>query len=306
MCCGPGGLQHICLQQRQVNDMATSSRPIASLSISFGLVAIPVKLYSAVVASERLAFHLLRKSDGSRIKEQFVAVNDGKQVERADMVKGYEFSKGKHVAFTVDELKVLEDATSPALDIVQFVPLESVDPVYFMATYYLLPDKGGAKPYALLSTALSEERQCAVGKWTSRGKEHVIIIRPAGKGLALHQLHFGAEVRDLEDLGYEPATVTQPEVKLARQLIEHLSAQRFDPNEFADEHRARVLQEIKKKIQGKDISASEEPARKPRDNVVNIMDALKASLKKKSAANGSTGKVPGKANAANRRRRASK
>jgi DNA end-binding protein Ku len=281
--------------------MAASSRPIASLSISFGLVAIPVKLYSAVVASERLAFHLLRKSDGSRVKEQYVAVNDGKQVARADMVKGYEFSKGKHVTFTADELKVLEDATSPALDIVQFVPLESVDPVFFMATYYLLPDKGGAKPYALLSTALNEERRCAVGKWTSRGKEHVIIIRPAGKGLALHQLHFGAEVRDLADLGYEPATVTQPEVKLARQLIEHLAAKRFDPKEFTDEHRARVLQEIKKKVQGKDISWSEEPVQKPRDNVVNIMDALKASLKNRVTANGS--RAPKKAAPAKVRRR---
>jgi len=260
-----------------------ATRPIASLSISFGLVAIPVKLYSAVIASERLAFHLLRKSDGSRVKEQYVAVNDGKQVDRADMVKGYEFSKGKHVTFTADELKVLEDATSPALDIVQFVPLESVDPVYFMATYYLLPDKGGAKPYALLSTALTEERRCAVGKWTSRGKEHVIIIRPAGKGLALHQLHFGAEVRDLKGLGYTPVSVTQPEVKLARQLIAHLSAKRFDANEFVDEHRARVLQEIKKKAQGKDIALSDAPREKPRDNVISIMDALKASIDKKAS-----------------------
>ena len=262
--------------------MATT-RPIATLSISFGLVAIPVKLYSAVIASERLAFHLLRKSDGSRVKEQYIAVNDGKHVERADMVKGYEFAKGKHVTFTPDELKMLEDATSPALDIVQFVPLDSVDPVYFMATYYLLPDKGGAKPYALLATALTEERQCAVGKWTSRGKEHVIIIRPVGKGLALHQLHFRAEVRDLKTLGYEPVAVTQPEVKLARQLIEHLSAKRFDANEFSDEHRARVLQEIKKKVQGKNIAISEGPRDATRDNVVSIMDALRASIDKKAA-----------------------
>ena len=281
--------------------MAASSRPVASLSISFGLVAIPVKLYSAVLSSERLAFHLLRKSDGSRIKEQFVAVNDGKQVARADMVKGYEFAKGKHVMFTPEELKALEDATSPTLEIVQFVPLESVDPIYFMATYYLLPDKGGAKPYALLSTALNEEKRCAVGKWTSRGKEHIIIIRPQGKGLALHQLHFNAEIRNLNDLGYEPATVTPAEVKLARQLIEHLSAKRFDPNEFADEHRARVMQEIKKKVQGKEISLGEAPAEKPRDNVISIMDALKASIKEKSAGRG--GGKPAKKAAAKTQRK---
>jgi DNA end-binding protein Ku len=282
--------------------MAVSSRPIASLTISFGLVAIPVKMYSAVISSERLAFHLLRKSDGSRIREQFVAVNDGKQVTRADMAKGYEFAKGKHVMFTPEELKVLEEATSPALEIAQFVPLESVDPVYFMATYYLLPDKGGAKPYALLCTALNEERRCAVGKWTSRGKQHVIIIRPRGTGLALHQLHFNAEVRDLKDLGYKPATVMQGEVKLARQLIEQLSAKRFDPNEFVDEHRARVMQEIKKKIQGKEISSAEVPAGQPRDNVINIMDALKASIEAKSSGRNAA-KPPRKAGAAKSQRR---
>ena len=192
-----------------------ATRPIATLTISFGLVAIPVKVYSAVVTSERLAFHLLRKSDGSRVKEQSLAVADGKPVERSDMVKGYEFAKGKHVVFTEKELKLLEDATSPTLAIEQFVPLDTVDPLYFMATYYLLPDKGGAKPYALLGTALSQEQQCAVGKWTSRGKEHVIIIRPIKNGLALHQLHFQAEVRDLKDLGYSPTKVTEPEVKPA-------------------------------------------------------------------------------------------
>jgi DNA end-binding protein Ku len=280
---------------------ASATRPIASLTISFGLVAIPVKLFSAIVASERIAFHLLRKSDGSRVKEQYVAVNDGKLVARADMVKGYEFSKGKHVMFTPDELKVLEEATSPMLEIVQFVPLESVDPVYFVATYFLLPDKGGEKPYALLSTALSEEGRCAIGKWTSRGKEHVIIIRPLNKGLALHQLHFQAEIRGLKELGYDPATVTQPEVKLARQLIDHMSAQRFDPNEFTDEHKARVQREIKKKIQGKDISLAEPPPQKPAGNVISLMEALKASLNKNTAP--SANKPLKKAGAAKRQRR---
>jgi DNA end-binding protein Ku len=258
--------------------MVSTTRPIATLTISFGLVAIPVKLYSATIASERIAFHLLRKSDGSRVKEQFVAVNDGKLVERPDMVKGYEVASGKHVMFTTDELKVLEDATSPTLEIAQFVPLQSIDPLYFMATYYLLPDKGGAKPYALLSTALNQEQRCAVGKWTSKGKEHVIIIRPIKNALALHQLHFKAEVRELKDLGYEPTKVTEPEVKLARQLIDHLSAKQFDPNEFVDEHQARVRAEIQKKVQGKEISLAAGPAESSRSNVVNLMDALKASL----------------------------
>jgi DNA end-binding protein Ku len=260
----------------------SSIRPIASLTISFGLVAIPVKLHSAIVASERVAFHMLRKSDGSRLKEQFVAVNDGKIVDRADMVKGYEFAKGKHVTFTPDELKALEDATSPVLQILQFVPLESVDPMYFQSTYYLLPDKGGGKPYALLAAALGEEARCAVGKWTSRGREHVVIIRPMKEGLVLHQLHFKAEVRELKEFGHDTSKVSDAEIKLARQLISHLAAKRFNPAEFVDEHRARVQTEIKKKVQGKGMAVSASPVGKRPDNVVSLMDALKASLKTRS------------------------
>jgi DNA end-binding protein Ku len=258
--------------------MAQSSRPIASLTISFGLVSIPVQLFSATVPSERISFHLLRKSDGSRVKEQYIAVNDGKLVNRSDMVKGYEFAKGKHVMFTPNELKALEDTSSAVLDIVHFVPLDSVDPVYFSATYYLLPNEGGAKPYALFSTALREEGRCAVGKWTSRGKEHVVIIRAIGNRLALHQLHFKAELRKPEDFGRDTTKVSEAEVKLARQLIDQLTADRFDPEEFVDQHRARVQAEIKKKINGKDITLEEPQIEKRSDNVINLMDALRASL----------------------------
>ena len=189
--------------------MATQARSIASLTISFGLVAIPVKLYSATAASERISFHLLRQKDGSRVKQQYVAVNDGEIVQRAEMIKGYEFAKDQFVQFSADELKALEDTTTHSIDIGQFVPLESVDPVYFDGTYYLAPDKGGAKPYSLLATALRKSRQCAVGRWISRGKEHIVIIRPIDNGLAMHQLHFQAEVRRIKDLGVESATVSR-------------------------------------------------------------------------------------------------
>src|ERR1700691_2922503 len=215
--------------------MATSpARSIASLTISFGLVAIPVKLYSATVSSERLSFNLLRQKDGSRVKQQYVAVNDGKPVDRSEMVKGYEFAKDQYVMFSPEELKALEDTTTHAIDIGQFVPLESVDPVYFDGTYYLAPDKGGAKPRSLLATALKGAKQCAIGRWISRGKEHIVVIRALEDGLAMHQLHFQAEVRHLKELGVEAAPVSEAELKLARQLIDQLGAKRFDPNEFAD------------------------------------------------------------------------
>jgi DNA end-binding protein Ku len=258
--------------------MPTQARSIASLTISFGLVAIPVKLYSATVSSERISFNLLRQKDGSRVKQQYIAVADSQPVERSEMVKGYEFAKDQYVMFTADELKALEDTTTHAIDIGQFVPLESVDPVYFDGTYYLAPDKGGAKPYTLLATALRKAGQCAVGRWVSRGKEHIVVIRPMEDGLAMHQLHFKEQVRDLKDLGIEPAQVSDPELKLAQQLIEHLAVKRFDPNEYHDEFKGRVEAAIQKKVQGKQISLSEAPVPSAGGNVIDLMEALRASI----------------------------
>jgi DNA end-binding protein Ku len=258
--------------------MATQARSIASLTISFGLVAIPVKLYSATVSSEKISFNLLRQKDGSRVKQQYIAVSDGKPVERSEMVKGYEFAKDQYVMFTNEELKALEDATTHAIDIGQFVPLASVDPVYFDGTYYLAPDKGGAKPYTLLATALRKAGQAAVGRWVSRGKEHIVVIRPMEDGLAMHQLHFKAEVRELKDLGIEPAPVSEPELKLAQQLIDHLAAKRFDPNEYHDEFKGRVEAAIQKKVEGKQISLAEAPTPSGGGNVIDLMEALRASI----------------------------
>jgi DNA end-binding protein Ku len=258
--------------------MPSNARSIASLTISFGLVAIPVKLYSATSSSERISFNLMRQRDGSRVKQQYVAVNDGALVERSEMTKGYEFAKGQYVMFTAEELKTLEDTTTHTIDITQFVPLDSVDPVYFDGSYYLAPDKGGAKPYSLLSTALKKAKQCAVGRWISRGKEHIVILRPMDDGLAMHQLHFKAEVRSIKDLGVESAPVSDAELKLANQLIEQLAAKRFDPNEYVDEHRARVEAAVQRKVEGKEVSFAEPPSVEGVSNVVDLMEVLKASL----------------------------
>jgi DNA end-binding protein Ku len=280
--------------------MATTPRSIASLTISFGLVAIPVKLYSATVSSERISFNLLRAKDGSRVKQQYIAVNDGKIVERSEMTKGYEFAKDQYVIFSPQELKELEDATSQSIDIGQFVPLESVDPVYFAGTYYLAPDKGGAKPYSLLSSALKKSKQCAVGRWTSRGKEHVVVIRPLDDGLAMHQLHFQAEVRTMKDLGIEPAAVSEAEMTLANQLVQHLSVKRFDPNEFVDEFKARAEAAIQRKVQGKEVSLAQAPVTGSKANVIDLMAALKASLnvREKKPTESKERKAPKRASAA--------
>ena len=240
--------------------MASQARSIASLTISFGLVAIPVKLYSATVSSARISFNLLRQKDGSRVKQQYISVKDGKLVERSEMVKGYEFAKDQYVMFSAEEIKALEDSTSTAIDISQFVSLESVDPLYYDGTYYLAPDRGGAKPYTLLATALRNGGQCAIGRWISRGKEHIVVIRPIEEGLAMHQLHFQAEVRDIKELGLEAAKVSDAELKLAQQLIDQLGAKRFDPAEYVDEFKERVEAAIQKKIKGKEVSLSDAPA----------------------------------------------
>jgi DNA end-binding protein Ku len=263
--------------------MASQARSIASLTISFGLVAIPVKLYSATVAAERISFNLLREKDGSRVKQQYVAVNDGEIVERSAITKGYEFAKDQFVMFSSDELKALEDATTHSIDIGQFVPLESVDPVFFDGTYYLAPDKGGTKPYSLLATALRRTKQCAVGRWVSRGKEHIVVIRPAEDGLAMHQLLFKAEVRAIKEVILQPASVSDAELKLAEQLINHLSAKRFDPEEYHDEFRGRIEAAIQRKVAGKEVSLAEAPVARAGGNVIDLMAALKASLDAKSS-----------------------
>ena len=194
------------------------------------------------------------------------------------MVKGYEFAKDQYVMFSPEELKALEDTTTHQIDISQFVPLESVDPVYFDGTYYLAPDKGGAKPYTLLATALRKSGQCALGRWISRGKEHIVVIRALEDGLAMHQLHFQAEVRHLKELGVEAAPVSEAELKLARQLIDQLGAKRFDPNEFADEHKVRVQAAIQRKVEGKEVSLAEGPVSNKGGNVIDLMEALRASI----------------------------
>jgi DNA end-binding protein Ku len=197
-------------------------------------------------------------------------------------VKGYEFAKDRYVQFSPAELKALEEMTTHSIDIGEFVPLESVDPVYFAGTYYLGPDKGGAKPYALLMTALRESKQCAIGRWIARGRENIVVIRPFEGGLAMHQLHFDAEVLGMKELGIGPVKVSDSELKLANQLIDHLAARRFEPADFHDEFKKRVDAAIEQKVKGKEISLAEAPVKKSEGNVIDLMAALRASLDTKS------------------------
>jgi DNA end-binding protein Ku len=264
-----------------------AARSIGSLTISFGLVAIPVKLYSATQASHAISFNLLHKGCGSRLRQQYVCLKHDTVVERDDMVKGYEFAKDQYVSFAPEEIKALEEAGTHAVEISEFVPLESVDPVYFDKTYYLAPDKGAAKPYGLLTQALKDSQRCAVGRWAARGKAYIVMLRPIGNVLAMQQLFFAADVKPVSEVDVPKPEVKPAELKLARQLIDAQTAEQFDPSAYTDELHARLEAAIAKKVEGQEISVSE-IAPPGAGKVIDLMDALRASLEKSEAARTAT------------------
>lgn len=260
-----------------------AARSIGSLTISFGLVAIPVKLYSATKSESSFSFNLLHKGCGSRLKQQYICQKEGVIVERDQMVKGYEFAKDQYVQFTNEEIKALEEAGTQSIDIQEFVPIESVDPVYYDRTYYLAPDKGGAKPYGLLAEALKEAKVAAVGRWASRGKGHIVLVRPVGDTLTMQQLYYAADVRSTDEIEIAKPDVKPAELKLARQLIDQQTSTSFDPAAYTDELRARLQAAIEKKVEGQEISVSE-AAPESAGKVIDLMEALRASLSKTESA----------------------
>ncbi|MCG6873969.1 MAG: Ku protein [Betaproteobacteria bacterium] len=262
-----------------------AARSIASLTVSFGLVSIPVKLYSATESSRAISFNLLHKTCGSRLKQQYFCAKEEVPVAREDMVKGYEFAKDQYVMFTPEELKALEEAGTHTAEITEFVPIESVDPVYFDKPYYLAPDKGGAKPYALLARALREANRCALGRWAARGKQYIVMIRPIegvdGDALVMQQLLYAAEVRSIKEIDIPKTDVKEAELKLAQQLIEQQASDTFDPSAYTDEVRARIEAAIEQKIEGQEITMAEAP--EGGAQVIDLMEALRASLEKRAA-----------------------
>jgi DNA end-binding protein Ku len=260
-----------------------AARSIASLTVSFGLVSIPVKLYSATQAANAISFSLLHKACGSRLKQQYICQKEGVPVERDDMVKGYEFAKDQYVMFTPDELKAMEETGTHTIDITEFVPAESVDPVYFDKAYYLAPDKGGAKPYALLTQALRDSGRAAVGRWAARGKQYIVMLRPVEEGLVMQQLMYATEVRSISELEIPKADVREAELNLAKQLIEQGANDAFDPTAYTDDVRKRIEAAVQKKVEGQEISLAEPPV-EGGAQVIDLMEALRASLGKKAPA----------------------
>ena len=261
-----------------------AARSIASLSLSFGLVSIPVKLYSATESSASVRFNMLDK-DGARLKQQYVSEKDGRLVERAEMVKGYEFDKDRFVIFQPEELKALQESPSHTIDIVAFIPDKAIDPIFYDKAYFLAPDKRGGKPYNLLMEAMRQSGRVALAKWAWKAKSYVVQVRPAEDGLVLQQLLYADEVRSLKELDIEKVTVSPAELKLAMQLIEQISEDTYDPTMFEDEEKKRILAAIDEKVAGKQIVANEphEPAAAGAQ-VIDLVEALRASLSKAPAA----------------------
>jgi len=269
-----------------------SARPIGSATIAFGLVSVPIKLYSASESSAAVTFNWLHKKDGSRLKQQYVCAQDGEKVEKDDMVKGYEFAKGQYVLFTPEELKTMEERSTGAIDIGEFVPAEQVDRLWLEKAYFLGPDKGGERAYKLLAAALRETKRAALGQYAARGKQYLVMVRPMENGLVMEQLHYSDEIRTIKDVDIPEGEVKKAELALAVQLIEQAASEEFKPEAYEDNVKKRMLESIQLKVEGHEITS--EPAAAPETQIIDLMEALKASLAKSGAAGEAEERKPAK------------
>ena len=252
------------------------ARSIATATISFGLVSVPVNIYSSAESKASVSFNMLHKKCGSRLKQQYICTKDGETVSRDDTVKGYEYSKDNYVILTVEELKALEEKATSVIDVVEFVPLSKVDREYVEKVYYLGPDKGGDRAYRLLSEALKDTGKAALGQYAARGQQHLVLLRPLNGVIVMEQLHYSDEVRPTTEVPVPEGEVKPQELKLAKQLIEQTSSEEFEPMKYKDTVRERVLEAIQAKVEGQDITSDVKVGGEAK--IIDLMEALKASL----------------------------
>jgi len=251
-------------------------RAFASGQIAFGLVSIPVKLFSATEASEKISFNMIHRDCGSRIQQQLFCPKDERTIDRTETAKGYEFAKGQYVLFNEEELKAIEEKATQTIEISEFVPKEAIDPIYFQKANYMAPDKGGERAYALLSKALEQTGRWALAKYAARGKQYLVILRPLGKGIVMQQLFYPNEIRSMDELDLGEPIVKDNELKMAVQLAEMGATDEFHPEAYRDEVAERTRALIQRKIEGEEITSLEDE--QPRAQVIDLMEALKASL----------------------------
>jgi DNA end-binding protein Ku len=258
-----------------------TARSIGSATISFGLVSVPVNLFSSSESSAAVSFNMLHATCGSRLKQQYICANEGTVVEKDQVTKGYEFAKGQYVRFTPEEIKALDEKATNAIDIAEFVPLTAVDRIYLEKVYYLGAGKGGERAYRLLTAALADTGRAALGQYSARGKQYLVLLRPMGDMLVMEQLHYHGEIKSVDEVPKPDVAVKDAELALARQLIEQGAVDEFRPENYRDTVRDRVLEAIQQKVDGQEITA--EPDAAPQTKIIDLMDALKASLAKRGA-----------------------
>jgi DNA end-binding protein Ku len=253
------------------------ARPISSANISFGLVSIPIKMFTTADHSADIRFNMLDPEHKVRLKQQYVSSKDGRVVERKDTIKGYEFAKGQFVTFTDEELQALSQKASPNIEITEFVPLSQVDPIFFEKSYYLGPESGGERAYRLLAAAMRETGRCAVAKYAARGKQYLVLIRPFEDGIIMQQLFYADEVREFGEVPLgEDVEIKDGELDLAVQLIDQIAVEEFEPEKYEDDVRQRIWASIQQKVDGEEITAAVEE--QPKAQIIDLMEALKASL----------------------------
>ena len=258
------------------------ARSIGTATISFGLVSVPVNMFSSSESKANVSFNMLHKKCGTRLKQQYICTKDNEIVTRDDTVKGYEFAKDQYVVLSTEELKALEEKATGTIDVVEFVPLSGVDREYLEKVYYLGPDKGGDRAYRLLAAALKETGRAALGQYAARGQQHLVLLRPLNGVLVMEQLHYADELRPTTEVTIPAGDVKDAELKLAKQLIDQTSNETFEPNKYKDTVRERMLETIQRKIDGQDITADVAPGTETK--MLDLMEALKASLVKEKPA----------------------
>jgi len=256
-----------------------AARAIGSGTISFGLVSIPVKLYSTVDTTKAIRFNYLSR-DGSRLKQQYISSSTGEVVDRSDRVQGYEFAKGQYVLFSEEEIKAMQVESTNAIDIAEFIPLEEVERLYIEKVYYLGPDKGAARSYHLLRAALEKTGRAALASYAARGKSYLVLVRPFAEGdsqgLIMEQLKHEDELRPFSEVALDTCEVSEDELELALTIIDQRVNDHFEPARYEDQVRSSMLEKIQQKIDGQEITLPPEEA--PETKIVDLMEALKASV----------------------------
>jgi DNA end-binding protein Ku len=277
-----------------------AARATGSGTISFGLVSIPVKLYPTVDTTKTIRFNYLAK-DGSRLKQQYIRASDGEVVPNDERVQGYEFAKGQYVLFDDDELKAMRVDSTNAIEITEFVPLDQVERLYIERVYYMGPDKGAGRSYHLLKEAMRETGRAALAKYAARGKSYLVLLRPMDDGIIMEQLKHQEELRSFSEVPLDKTDVNSDELKLAITIIDQVSSDEFQPQKYTDEIREKMLEMIQRKVDGQDISVP--PEEKAETKIIDLMEALKASVSTQKAAPAAT---PARANRKASARKASR